>query len=142
MLRGTKSKWMAMVLVLAVLLTVLLAGCACSGSSSKVSAADAAKMAGTWQLTGAEYDGVKLTAQEVGSTMSFTFRENGKVTYTFDGQSEDYDWEIDDDLITIWVPIEGGLGSKEGHTAVLEGNSFTLYWDYEGKPMQMYYSKK
>ena len=32
--------------------------------------------------------------------------------------------------------------SKSGHTAVLDGNHFTLYWDYKGSPMQMIFAKE
>lgn len=128
---------LALVIALAV---ISFTGCSCSlFNSNKISEADAQKMSGTWELVAAELDGKTVTAKDIGATMDFVFNKNGKATYVLNGESTEYKWTIEEDLITIWVP-EGGV--DKGHTAVLDGNHFTLYWNYNGQAMKMIFAKK
>ena len=123
------------VILAVTIMGALLASC----GGKKVSKEDAEIMAGKWVLVVYDYMGVKMLPEDVETQMSFEFKDNGKVTYTLDDESEDYKWEKDDTLITIWVPE--GIVSK-GHTAVLEDDYFTLYWNYEGASVQMIYARE
>ena len=111
-----------------------------SSNDSKVSEEDIALMKGTWNLVEGKLDDKSVSANEIGSSMSIIISDSGKLTFIMDGETEEYKWEKDGDLITIFVPDSGGV--SKGHTAVLDGNRFTLYWDYKGKPMQMVFAKK
>ena len=123
------------VILAVTIMGALLASC----GGKKVSKEDAEIMAGKWVLVVYDYMGVKMLPEDEETQMSFEFKDNGKVTYTLDDESEDYKWEKDDTLITIWVP-EGGV--SKGHTAVLEEDYFTLYWNYEDTPVKMIYARE
>lgn len=138
-----KKSRIAVIFTIITVLSLVVTGCGCFGSGAKKpSAEDAKVMSGKWVLTGVEVGGKTATAQEMGISMSFDFKDDGTTKYTLGNESEEYKWEKDGDLITIWVPIEGGLGSSTGHTAVLDGNSFTLYWDYNGQSLEMIFAKE
>ena len=47
--------------------------------------------------------------------------------------------EKDDTLLTIWVP--DGAASR-GRSAVLEGDSLTVYWKYDDAPVKMIFAKE
>ncbi len=111
-----------------------------SDNDNKVSESDIALMKGTWNLVEGKMDDKSVSANEIGSAMSIIISDSGKLTFIMDGETEEYKWEKDGDLITIFVPDSGGV--SKGHTAVLDGNRFTLYWDYKGMPMQMVFAKK
>ena len=133
----------AVIFAIIMVLALVLTGCGCFGNGAKKPSAEDAKiMSGKWVLTSAEVGGKTASAQEMGINMSFDFKSDGTTKYTLEKESEEYKWEKDGDLITIWVPIEGGLGSSTGHTAVLDGNSFTLYWDYNGQGLEMVFTKE
>ncbi len=138
-----KKSRMAIILAIVTVLSLIITGCGCFGSGAKKPSAEDAKiMSGKWVITSAKVDDKTATAQEMGISMSFDFKDDGTKKYTLDKESEEYKWEKDGDLITIWVPIEGGLGSSTGHTAVLDGNTFTLYWDYGGQSLEMIFTKE
>ena len=122
------------VLTLMLAIIMLLSSC-----GSKISKEDAEAMAGKWQLVVYDYYGVKMIPSDEDTYMSFEFKDNGKTTFTLDDETEDYKWEKDNELITIWV--KDGAVSK-GKTAVLDGDSFTLYWDYNGTPVTMIYARE
>lgn len=109
-------------------------------NKNKISEEDAKAMKGTWQLVAAELEGAKISGKELGTDMSFTFNESGKATYALDGKTEEYKWEKDGDLITIFVPDDSNV--TKGHTATLSDDYFTLYWNYNGKPMKMIFARK
>ncbi len=109
-------------------------------NKNKISEEDAKAMKGTWQLVAAELEGTKISGKELGTDMSFTFNESDKATYALDGKTEEYKWEKDGDLITIFVPDDSNV--TKGHTATLSDDYFTLYWNYNGKPMKMIFARK
>ena len=123
------------VILTVAMMTALLASC----GGKKVSKEDAEIMAGKWDLVLYDMYGVKMFPEDEETQMSFEFKPNGTTEYTLNGETEEYKWEKDDDLITIWVPED--MVSK-GHTAVLDGDYFTLYWNYEGTSLQMIYAKE
>lgn len=138
-----KKRRITIILGIVMVLSLVITGCGCFGSGAKKPSAEDAKiMSGKWILTRAVVSGKTATAQEMGVTMSFDFKDDGTTKYTLDNETEEYKWEKDGDLITIWVPIEGGLGSSTGNTAVLDGNSFTLYWNYKGQSVEMIFTKE
>lgn len=69
----------------------------------------AKKFVGDWKLAAAETNGVKLVgdiASVMGAeaTMEFSFKDDGKGTFSFNGESVDVTWELkDDDNITIEI---------------------------------------
>lgn len=132
---GIIMKRLLSVITLMTVIAVLLASC----GGSKVSKEDAEAMAGKWVLVTYDYLGVKMLPEDADTKMSFEFKDNGMTTFTLDNEHEDYKWEKNDTLVTIWVP-EGGV--SKGHTAVLEDNYFTLYWNYEGTPVKMTYARE
>lgn len=109
-------------------------------NKNKISEEDAKAMKGTWQLVAAELEGTKISGKELGTDMSFTFNESDKAKYALDGKTEEYKWEKDGDLITIFVPDDSNV--TKGHTATLSDDYFTLYWNYNGKPMKMIFARK
>lgn len=126
-------------LITSIFLVTLMAALLTACGGKKISKDDAALMAGKWDLVLADMYGVKMLPEDIESQMSFEFKDNGKTTYTLDGETEDYNWEKDESLITIWVK-DGGV--SKGHTATLDGDSFTLYWDYDGEPIKMIYARE
>lgn len=141
------------------LVSLVVAGCSCSpvdvdeeyvndavnniptqsNDKGVVSKEDAKLMAGKWDLVAGEAYGQKLTADQIGSKQSFEFKEDGTVVYSLDGQSETYKWNKDGEIITIWVPEQGGYDS--GHTATLSGGALTLYWNYNGQNVKMIFAQ-
>lgn len=121
--------------ILAGIMTVgLLASC----GGKKVSKEDQQTMEGKWNMVLADMYDVKMKTEDLDTQMAFEFKGN-KATYILDGETETYDWEKDDTLITIWVP-DGPV--KKGHTAVLEDNYFTLYWNLDGTPVKLIFAKE
>ena len=122
-------------------LTLVMSLLTSCGGGKKVSKEDAEIMAGKWEIVLYDLSGVKMLPEDAETYMSFEFKDNGITTYTLDGETEDYKWEKDGELVTIWVP-EGAV--SKGHTAVLEDGDdyFTLYWDYEGTPVQMIFARE
>lgn len=138
-----KIKRVLPIILLGVLVVFTFTGCFNIFSifnKNKVSAEDAKKMKGTWVLVAAELDGNKVAAKDLGANMSFIFGEDGKAKYVLDGEVEEYKWEKDEDLITIFVPDNSNV--SKGHTATLSDDYFTLYWNYKGKPMQLIFARK
>ena len=154
-----KMKKIVPVAILVLLVSLVVAGCSCSpvdvkeeyvneevnnidigaDNIGKVSEADAALMAGTWNLVAGEANGQKVTADQIGSKQSFEFKKDGTVVYTLDGQSETYKWTKDGEAITIWIPEQNGYDSS--NIAILEGGAFTLYWNYNGQPVKMIFAQ-
>ena len=129
------KKTLAVIMAVTMIMALLVS---CGGK--KVSKEDAEMMEGKWELVAYDYYGVKMLPEDEETYMSMEFNKNGKVTYTLDDDSEEYKWEKDDTLITIWVP-EGAV--SKGHTAVLdEDDYFTLYWNYEGASVKMIYARE
>lgn len=122
--------------ILALMLAFMMLLTSCG---SKISKEDADAMAGKWQLVLYDYYGVKMIPSDADTYMAFEFKDNGKTTFTLDEETEDYKWEKDGDLVTVWV--KDGAVSR-GKTAVVEGDMFTLYWDYNGEPVTMIYARE
>ena len=105
----------------------------------KISKEDAELMEGTWEFVAATIDDKKVAAKDTGTNMSFDFKKNGKTTYTFNGESEQYKWEKDGKIITLYVDEDG---KETAHTAVLADNYFTLKWKVNGKEMELIFAKQ
>ena len=123
--------------VITVIMLIAIALTAC-GNKSKVSNEDVAAMSGKWNLVLYDCYGVKMFPKDMDAQMSFEFNKNKAVLSSDDGTDE-YKWEKDGELITIWV--NDGEVSK-GRTAVVEGDSFTLYWKYNDDVVQMIFARE
>ncbi|MBO4897343.1 MAG: lipocalin family protein [Clostridia bacterium] len=123
------------ILFLMVMAVLLLSFTACGGK--KVSPEDAEAMAGKWVVVAAEKGG-EVNPQEGEITMQFG--ANGKVDYTIDGETNKYEWEKENSLITIWIK-EGSI--KRGRTAELEGDTLTLYLkDDDGEAVKLIFGRE
>lgn len=113
----------------------LLASC----GGEKVSKEDAEVMAGRWTLVLYDYLGVKMLPEDEKTSMSMEFKDNGKVTFTFNNETEEYKWEKDEDLLTVWVP-EGTV--SKSRSADLDGDHFTLFWKIEETPVKLIFARE
>ena len=131
-----KKVWKG-ILSLLLITTTVLSLSACGGK--KVSKEDAALLSGKWDMILLESDGVKVTAEEAGGSISLEFQKNGKATLTTEEGSQDCKWEKDDTLITVWLK-DGAVW--RGHTATWEDGYFIWYWDNDGTPMKLYFARE
>lgn len=79
-----RMKKFSVVACIALIIAVFLGGCGSAGPL----AGD--PVVGTWNMTGAEYAGLTLTAEDLSSAMdempTFTINEDGSAVFSFDGE--------------------------------------------------------
>lgn len=89
------KKALALILAL-VLMSVCLMACGESKPSEPV------EVPGTWNLTGAKANGIKVSASSLGFEMSFTFNEDGTAAMTYEGETTDgLNWELVGDVVKL-----------------------------------------
>lgn len=99
------KKLFALVLALCMLLTCALA--------------DEAWLVGDWNLSSAEYNGIKMDASALGHDMLITLKADGVVTITMDDMSEDGTWKVDGEKLIL-------VNENDELVCILADNSFYM----------------
>lgn len=90
------KKRFALLLSICMLLGTLLT--ACGGGKNTADE----RIVGNWTLTELSAEGMTINPASYGMNMTFDFKDNGKVTFTMDKDSETGKWSVDGDTITIY----------------------------------------
>ena len=134
-----KSKKLLSFCLSALLCVLALTACGGEKGGSDIAPADMEALSGNWKLVLYDLYDVKMLPEDQGTEMTLVFSDDGTLTWNVDGTEETYKWEKDDTLLTIWVP-DGAV--SRGRSAVLEGDSLTVYWKYDDAPVKMIFAKE